>query len=104
VTVNWQSGTDVLVTPGGAPSQDDLRFSSLTTVNMRLFADLGQRWSLMRKAPWLRGTRVSVGIDNLFDDRIDVTDRAGTTPINYQPFLVDPVGRRIEVSVRRLFF
>lgn len=104
VFVNWQSGTDVLVTPGSAPSPDDLRFSSLTTVNLRLFADLGQRWSLMRKAPWLRGTRVSIGVDNLFDDRIEVTDRAGTTPINYQPFLVDPIGRRVEVSVRKLFF
>jgi hypothetical protein len=104
VNINWQSGTDVLVTPGGPPSPDDLRFSSLTTVNLRLFVDLGQRWSVMRKAPWLRGTRVSVGIDNLFDDRIDVTDRAGTTPINYQPFLVDPVGRRVEVSIRKLFF
>lgn len=103
ISANWQSGTDVLVTPGGAPSPDDLRFSSLTTVNLRLFADLGQRWSLMRKAPWLRGTRVSVGVDNLFDDRIDVTDRAGTTPINYQPFLVDPIGRRVEVSIRKLF-
>lgn len=103
VSVNWQSGTDVLVTPGGPPSPDDLRFSSLTTVNLRLFVDLGQRWSLMRKAPWLRGTRVSIGVDNLFDDRIGVTDRAGTTPINYQPFLVDPVGRRVEVSIRKLF-
>ncbi len=104
ISANWQSGTDVLVTPAGPPAPDDLRFSSLTTVNLRLFVDLGQRWFLLRRAPWLRGTRVSIGVDNLFDDRIDVTDRAGTTPINYQPFLVDPVGRRIEVSVRKLFF
>lgn len=104
VSLNWQSGTEVLVTPGGPPSADDLNFSSLATVNLRLFADLGQRFDLVRKAPWLRGTRVSVGVDNLFDQRMDVRDRSGATPVNYQPYLMDPIGRRIEVSVRKLFF
>lgn len=104
LSLNWQSGTEVRVDPGGPPSNDDLSFSSLTTVNLRLFADLGQRWSLVRKAPWLRGTRVSVGIDNIFDDRIDVRDRSGATPLNYQSDLMDPIGRRVEVSVRKLLF
>jgi hypothetical protein len=104
VSVDWQSGTNVLVDRTGPPDPADLSFSSLATVNLRLFADLGQRWSLLRKAPWLRGTRVSVGIDNLFDDRIAVRNGLGETPLNYQADLVDPVGRRIEVSVRKLFF
>lgn len=104
VSANWQSGTEVRVSPGGPPAPDDLRFSGLATFNLRLFADLGQRWPLVRDHPWLRGTRVSVGIDNLFDDRIDVRDRAGANPINFQPDLVDPVGRRVEVSLRKLFF
>lgn len=104
LSLNWQSGTEVLVAPGGPASADDLRFSGLATVNLRLFADLGQRWDLMRKVPWLRGTRVSVGVDNLFDQRMSVTDRSGATPLNYQPYLMDPIGRRVEVSVRKLFF
>ncbi len=104
VSANWQSGTDVLVNPGGAPADEDLHFSGLTTVNLRLWADLGQRFDLVRKAPWLRGTRISFGVDNLFDDRIDVRSRAGDTPVNYQPDLIDPVGRRVEVSIRKLFF
>ncbi len=104
LTLNWQSGTEVLVSPGGPPSADDLSFSSLATANLRLFADLGQRFDLVRKAPWLRGTRVSVGVDNLFDQRMEVRDRSGATPVNYQPYLMDPIGRRVEVSVRKLFF
>ena len=104
LTANWQSGTEVLVNPGGAPADEDLHFSSLTTVNLRLWADLGQRFDLVRKAPWLRGTRISFGVDNLFDDRIDVRSRAGDTPVNYQPDLIDPVGRRVEISIRKLFF
>nr|WP_255696718.1 TonB-dependent receptor [Sandaracinobacteroides sayramensis] len=104
ISAKWQSGTEVLQDRSGPPSPDDLRFSSLMTVDMRLFVDLSQQWGLMRKAPWLRGTRLSVGVDNIFDDRIDVRDRAGETPINYQPWLMDSVGRRVEVSVRKLFF
>ncbi|PZU47389.1 MAG: TonB-dependent receptor [Sphingomonas sp.] len=103
-TINWQSGTDVLVNPGGAASSEDLFFSDLATVNLRLWADLNQRFGLIRKAPWLRGTRISLGVDNLFDQRLSVHSRSGDTPINYQPDLIDPVGRRVEVSIRKLFF
>lgn len=103
-TLNWQSGSEVLVTPGGPPSADDLSFSGLATVNLRLFTDLGQQRGLVKSAPWLRGMRVSVGIDNLFDQRMDVRNRLGDTPVNYQPYLMDPIGRRVEVSVRKLFF
>ncbi|WP_181159956.1 Plug domain-containing protein [Sandaracinobacter neustonicus] len=103
-SLNWQSGTDVLVNPGGAPSAEDLHFSDLTTVNLRLWADLGQRFDLVRKAPWLRGTRIAFGVDNLFDQKMSVRSRDGVTPINYQPDLIDPIGRRVEVSIRKLFF
>jgi hypothetical protein len=101
---NWQSGTDVLVNPGGVRTDEDLHFSGIATINLRLWADLGQRFDLVRKAPWLRGARISFGVDNLFDDRIDVRSRAGDTPVNYQPDLIDPVGRRVELSIRKLFF
>ncbi len=104
LSLNWQSGTRVLVDPSGPPSADDLSFSPLTTVGLRFFADLGQRPGLAIKHPFLRGARISLGIDNLFDDRIDVRDRAGLTPINYQPDLIDPIGRRVEISFRKVFF
>jgi hypothetical protein len=103
ISANWQSATEVDVNPGGAPDPADLRFSDLATFNLRLFADLGQRWSLVRRAPWARGARISLGIDNLFDARLAVRDASGATPITYQPDLVDPVGRRIELSVRKIF-
>lgn len=104
LSFNWQSGTKVLVDPSGPSSPDDLRFSDLTTVGLRIFADLGQRPGIAMKHPWLRGARISFGIDNIFDDKLDVTNRAGDTPINYQPDLIDPVGRRVELSFRKVFF
>jgi len=33
-----------------------------------------------------------------------VHDATGATPISYQPAYLDPVGRKITVSFRKLFF
>lgn len=103
LSANWKSATDVRVDPRGAPSPDDLRFSDLATFNLRLFANLGQQQGLVAKAPWLKGARISIGIDNLFDSRQAVRDRLGNVPIGYQADLLDPVGRRIEISFRKIF-
>lgn len=105
LNADWQSGTFVrggLDGDGGSAS--DLRFSSLATVNLRLFADLGQQRALVRKHRWLRGTRVSLRVDNLFDSRIQVRDDTGATPLGYQPDYLDPLGRSVRIEVRKLFF
>jgi outer membrane cobalamin receptor len=105
LTANWESGTKVngRLAPGGGTT-GDLRFSSLATVNLRLFADLGQQRWLARDHPWVRGTRISLNVDNLFDSRIDVRDEAGLNPIGYQPAYLDPLGRSVRLSIRKLFF
>jgi hypothetical protein len=104
LTANWQSSTFVR---GGAlaggGTGDDLFFDDFATVNLRLFADLGLQ-KFARDRPFLRGMRVSLSIDNLFDARQQVRDRLGTTPISYQPGYLDPLGRSVRLSVRKLFF
>jgi outer membrane cobalamin receptor len=100
----WQNGTRILTNPGGAPSPDDLAFGSLFTANLRVFADLGQQRSLVQKAPFFRGSRVTLSVDNLFNQRLDVRDAAGVTPVGYQPALLDPLGRAVKLSFRKLFF
>ena len=102
LSVNYRSGTRVDGGTAAAPTQ--LRFGSLTTASLRLFADLGQRLDLVRERPWLRGTRVAFAVENLFDQRQRVTDATGTVPINFQPDLLDPLGRTVRLSVRKLFF
>ena len=102
LSTNWQSATRV---NGGTPANPQtLRFSDLGTANLRLFADLGQRLELLKKYPWLRGTRVAFSIDNLFDSRQRVTDANGTVPVAYQPDYLNPLGRTVRISVRKLFF
>ncbi|WP_062792030.1 TonB-dependent receptor [Sphingobium chlorophenolicum] len=105
LSVDWESGTHVdgaLAGTGGGASRLD--FGSLTTVDLRLFANLGQMPSLVKQHPFLRGTRISIGIDNLFNQRRSVTDANGMTPVRYQPGYLDPIGRAVTISFRKLFF
>jgi len=83
--------------------QGDLDFSSLTTINLRLFVDLGlQRWA--QNYPSLRGARVSLVVGNLFNERQSVRSQNGIVPIIYQPDLLDPQGRAIRITFRKVFF
>jgi hypothetical protein len=104
VTANWQSGTSVSGVPnaGGATSSD-LAFSDVATVNLRLFANLGEQGWVTRN-PWLRGTRITLSVDNVFNTRPEVRDAAGLTPLGYRPDELDPLGRTIRLSIRKLFF
>ncbi|MDB5699218.1 MAG: TonB-dependent receptor [Alphaproteobacteria bacterium] len=105
IDVDWQSATRVRANGGnGAPSSQDLRFGALATVNLRLFADLGRQQALVRAAPFFRGSRLTLAVDNVFDQRLDVRDANGATPIGYQPDLLDPLGRSIRLSFRKLFY
>ncbi|HEU4968872.1 TonB-dependent receptor [Sphingomonas sp.] len=102
LSADWQSGTTVNDASGLAG--DDLRFGSLMKINFRLFANLGGMPKVIADHPWLRGSRVTVSIDNLFNERQRVRDATGTTPVNYQPDLLDPLGRTIRISFRKLFY
>jgi outer membrane cobalamin receptor len=104
LTAQWRSGTTVNGGPDGrGGTTGDLDFSGVTTVNLRLFANLGQQEGLIRAAPWLENTRLSLSVNNLFDSRQRVTDAAGLTPIGYQPDYLDPLGRSVTLSLRKQF-
>ena len=101
LNANWKESTRI---SGGSSPTDDLTFSDLTTVNLNLFADLSSRQTWVAKYPWLKGARVSIGIENLFDQRLDVRDGLGETPLSYQPDYLDPLGRTFRVSLRKILF
>ncbi|RZF65759.1 TonB-dependent receptor [Sphingomonas populi] len=102
LSADWQSATDV--TGGTVGNPDPLHFSALGTINLRLFADLGQRLDLVKAHPWVRGVRIAFGITNLFDTRQTVRDGQGDTPVSYQPGYLNPLGRTVRFSVRKLLF
>lgn len=102
---DWESGTQVDGALAGVGTRASrLNFGSLATANLRLFANLGQMPGLVKNHPFLRGSRLSIGIDNLFNTRRKVTDATGMTPLRYQPGYLDPQGRAITISFRKLFF
>ncbi len=98
LSADWRSGTRVDSAEAGS-----LRFSPLATFDLRLFANLGERFELVAKHPWLRGTQVRFELRNLFDSKPKVRDAAGEVPFSYQPDLLDPLGRTVGISIRKLF-
>lgn len=96
---NWQSGTEV--------SPDDpnsaLDFSDLLTANLRMYYTLNDQNPISKKVPWLEGARLSIDVDNLFDETLTVTDSDGSTPQRYQGDRLDPIGRALRVGIRKQF-
>lgn len=98
LSANWRSGTSVDNVEG-----DNLRFSPLGTFDLRLFANPGDVPEIAVKHPWLRGSQVRLEVNNMFNARQKVRDAAGNVPLNYQPDLLDPLGRTVMISFRKLF-
>ncbi len=99
VMANWRDGTRI---DGG--TGPDLRFSDQLTVNLNVFMDLNQRTAWVERFPWLEGSRIQFGIQNLFDSRPEVTADGAETPLNYQPDFLDPEGRSVRLTLRKILF
>lgn len=96
VNANWRDSTTV---------GDTLRFSDQTTINLNMFVDLGQQRSLVQRFGWLEGSRLNLGFQNIFDTRTEVTTLDGTElPLNYQADYLDPQGRTISLTFRKILF
>ena len=99
VNANWREGTRV---DGG--TGPDLNFADQATVNLNVFIDLNSQTDWVAKFPWLKGSRVNFGVQNLFDTRPEVTASAGATPLNYQSDYLDPQGRVVSLTFRKILF
>lgn len=96
VNANWRDSTQV---------GDTLRFSDQTTINLNMFVDLGQQQSLVQRFGWLEGSRLNLGFQNIFDTRTEVTTLDGSDlPLNYQSDYLDPQGRTISLTFRKILF
>jgi hypothetical protein len=77
-----------------------LRFSPLLQFNLRAFADARR---LFPQSDLARGTRFSLSLLNITNDRQKVRDSFGNTPLQYQPAYRDPLGRTVEFEIRKVF-
>ena len=99
INATWRQGTEV--NGGTGP---DLIFDDRTTVNVNAFMDLGAREGLVARWPWLEGSRLNLRVSNLFDSDTEVIASDGTTPVNYQPDFLDPEGRTVSLTFRKILF
>lgn len=99
---NWQSGFR-LRDPDAPGGGRDYRHKPVTIVNLRLFAEPGRLLRTVEKPAWLSDLSVSLDIRNLFDTYRHVLLSDGSVPAGYERYEVDPLGRTIQLSVRKRF-
>lgn len=99
LNANWRDGTRI---DGG--TGPDLIFDDQATINLNVFMDLNQRTSWVERFPLLKGSRINLGVQNLFDSEVTVSSTAGDTPLNYQPDFLDPQGRTVSLTFRKILF
>jgi len=83
----------------GGGTASDLRFSDQMTVNLRVFANLGQ----LTRVPALRNAQVRLAVNNLFNDIQEVRDSSGAVPLRYQAGYLNPQGRYLGISFQKQF-
>jgi len=96
IFVQWQNATRIR----SDIAASDLRFSGKTIVYAYANLDAAR---LMPKTVWTKNLMLSLNVQNLFNDRIAVRDRNGVTPYRFQPAFLDPYGRTVRLTVRKLF-
>ncbi len=95
---NWTDETRIASGTAAAPSQ--LRFLPRARLDLKMFANLGPQ---LPDSPLAKGARISLEISNVFNSRQRVVDENGATPFSYQPYLIDPIGRSVKLSLRKVF-
>ncbi|MGB5078828.1 MAG: ABC transporter ATP-binding protein, partial [Sphingorhabdus sp.] len=98
---NYRSATTV--NGNALIGSGDLQFSDLATLSAFLFVNLDQQEKLVKNLPFLKGSRITLRVDNVLNDIIDVRDESGLVPLGYQSGYLDPRGRVFELSIRKRF-
>jgi hypothetical protein len=96
--IQWKSAT--FLQARAVPSPADLHFAPRATVSLRVFGDVA---TLLPDRSWSKGLRLSLNAQNLFDSKQIVRDGLGATPLRYESYRLDPLGRTVTASVRKVF-
>lgn len=99
LTGSYQSGSTV----AGSTAASTLRFGDLATFNINAFLNFDSRKSLVEAVPFLKGARLRLSVQNVFNTIRDVRDGTGVVPIGYQPGYLDPRGRFVQIDFRKRF-
>jgi len=93
----WGDGGGRVRSPVGA---SDLYFSPLFHADVHATLSVHH---FLRKQAWTKHLQLKLDIEKLINFRQKVHDRNGLVPNQYQPDLLDPVGRTVKFTIRKLF-
>lgn len=99
LTGSYQSATTV----NGSNAASTLRFGDLATFNLNAFLNFDSKKKLVEDVPFLKGARLRIAVQNVFDTVRDVRDGNGAVPLGYQPGYLDARGRVIQIDFRKRF-
>lgn len=102
LSLNYQSATEL---SAGSSDIGNLQFAPIAKADIRLYYDLGRtsEGRPVSRDSWRRNLRLSLDINNVTDSKQSVTDAAGQVPFGYEEDALDPLGRTVMFSIRKLF-
>ncbi len=101
ITTNWRSRTKVR---GVADDDgDDLSFSAYSTTDVSFFLLPAQRLGGTSAPGWLKKMRLTLDMTNIFNARPTAIGASGIIPVIYQPAYLEPLGRVVNLRVRKIF-
>jgi iron complex outermembrane recepter protein len=95
---NWTSSSFVNAGTSTAPNRID--FGSTLRFDLQAFTNLGTIYPAIKP---LQGVRISLNVENVLDFKQSVKDQNGVTPLRYQPYLLNSLGRVVSLSFRKAF-
>lgn len=103
MNIRWQSASVVSGLPNeSGPTGTRLRFSHGLSADFSLFLNPEDR--IVGEVPdWIRNLQLALDVKNILNSRPVVRNEFGEVPLNYQKAYLDPVGRSITFSIRKLF-
>lgn len=95
---NWREGTDGVLGQGVESLR--LRYAALLTMDGQMTLNIGRSSGQGEDAA---GLRIKLAVTNLLNARPHVEADGGALPFALDPRILDPVGRTLQLSLRKRF-
>jgi iron complex outermembrane receptor protein len=100
VNAKWQDSISSLPDTDGSVA---LNQSDMYTVNLTAFYSFLPNSPLVARFSSLRGLRMRLKIENIFDEKPKVKDQNGKVPAGSSGDELDPFGRTLKIELRKMF-
>lgn len=99
---NWQSAVRIRDTtrPDG---QGDFLYPATAQFSFGFFVEPQRLWSASNNKSWLSKLRLTLDVQNLFNDYRRVRLADGSIPPGYRRYEIDPLGRTVQIGIQKQF-